>query len=154
MTGQDAGASPRVGYKIVAVMGLALLGACSRTPEPSGTYLAKGPNYAIMLHLEAADGQQLRGSIMSREFKADWTIEAVNRPIAGTIEGKAINLTIVYPPGNNPTSVPLSGLMTKDGMDLTIFANGRATDVTFRRGTAEEYQKVVKTIFNQVAQYD
>jgi hypothetical protein len=45
-------------------------------------------------------------------------------------------------------------MMTAEGMDLTFFAKGRATQMTFRRGTAEEYQMAVNTIFNQMARFD
>ena len=68
-----------------------------------------------------------------------------------TVEGKAIDFAILYPAGNDPSSVPVSGLMTGEGMDLTFFAKGRATRMAFRRGTAEEYQAAVKTIFAQLA---
>jgi hypothetical protein len=139
---------------LAAATGFALLCACSSSPDRSATYLAKGPNYAVMIHLDATDGRQIQGSIMSREVQSDFTVAAVNRPIAGNVEGKAINFAILYPAGNDPSSVPVSGLMTADGMDLTFFAKGRTTQMTFRRGTAEEYQMAVNTMFKRVARYD
>lgn len=139
---------------LAAFTGLALLCACSSSPDRSGTYLAQGPNYAIMIQLDGADGPQVQGSIVLREVQPDFTVAAVNRPIAGSIDGKAVNLAIVYPAGNDPLSVPVSGMMTAEGMDLTFFAKGRATQMTFRRGTAEEYQIAVNTIFNQGSRFD
>lgn len=139
---------------LAAFTGLALLCACSSSSDRSGTYLAEGPNYAIMIQLDSTDGPQVQGSIISREVRPDFTVAAVNWPIAGKVEGKAINFAILYPAGNDPSSVPVSGLMTGEGMDLTFFAKGRATPMKFRRGTAEDYQAAVKTMFDQVARFD
>jgi hypothetical protein len=107
-----------------------------------------------LIQLDGADGPQVQGSIVLREVQRDFTVAAVNRPIAGSIDGKAVNLAILYPAGNDPLSVPVSGMMTADGMNLTFFAKGRATQMTFRRGTAEEYQMAVNTIFNQGSRFD
>lgn len=139
---------------LAAFIGLALLCGCSAAPNASGTYIAQGPNYAVMLQLDDSNGPQVQGSILSREVRPDFTVAAVNRPVAGSIDGKAVNLAILYPAGNDPLSVPVSGLVTAEGMDLTFFAKGRATQMTFRRGTAEEYQRAVTGMFDQVARFD
>lgn len=128
--------------------------SCSGDADVSGTYVAKGPNYASMLQIEAQEGRKISGTLVSTGVNDDWRVVAINKPVEGTVEGNAINLRVVHPAGNAPAVTPLSGLVTGDGLDLTFYEDGLANRLTFQRASAEDYPEVVEAVFRDLEQYD
>lgn len=127
--------------------------ACTNHSGFEKTYLSEGGNYVIMLQLRSDDGRILTGSVISTSVGEDWNVSAANKPISGTIEGGAVNFTINHPPGNSPAVTPVSGIVSGGNLDLTLFANGQATSLKFKEGSAERYQAAVSEMFNAVAEF-
>ena len=139
---------------LIAVCSVSLLSGCNRDSNLDGTYIADGSNYAVMIKIKANDDHAINGTIITAEVNEGMEVKSFNKPIAGIVEGKAVNFNIIHPAGYDPSTTPVSGITTDSGLDLTFFAKGHATSIKFRRGTAEEYHRVVDTVFQSVAEFD
>lgn len=133
---------------------ISLLSACNRHPDLDGTYIAEGQNYALMLQMKSDNDHDITGTIITAEINEGMKVQSVNKPISGTVEGKAVNFNVIHPAGNSPATTPVSSMATETGLELTFFANGNATPIVFRRGSAEEYHHVVEAVFQKVAEFD
>jgi len=125
-----------------------LLG-CSGPTSSAGTYITQAPGFVMMLQIEPGSGDKIDGTISSVQVLSNGEISALRKPISGTIDDKAVNFSIIYPPGNDPTSVPVTGIMTDQGLELTFFVHGHSTSATFRKGKAEEFSAIAQSIQNQ-----
>ncbi|HZV19107.1 MAG TPA: hypothetical protein VFF84_10505 [Sphingobium sp.] len=135
-------------------LNLGFMSACSSPTNFEKTFVTQGPNYVIMLQLHSPDSRSVFGSVISTEVVEGMRVVAGNKPISGTIEGKAINFTINHPPGNDPPNTPVSGIMSGNDLTLTFYAHGNATELTFHRSTAEKYEAAVKETFKNIAEFD
>jgi hypothetical protein len=130
------------------VCSLPMMG-CSGSSSPAGTYIAHGPTFGIMLQIEKGADNRINGTISSAEVNSNGEVSAASKPVNGTVEGKAINFSIINPAGNDPATVPVSGTVTEKGLELTFLAKGRATSLTFDKGKAEDFSSLVQSVQRQ-----
>ena len=79
---------------IAIVAGAGLLAACSAQPRAGGTYIASDADGALMVQFTSVHDGQVNGTISLVGAADDGKNVAGTRPFSGTIEGKALNLSI------------------------------------------------------------
>lgn len=123
----------RMNIANVAVLGL--LAACSSQSDAVGTYVASDADSAMMVQIASAHEGKISGTVALVGAAQDGKSIAGARPFNGTIDGKAINLSI-----ENGTGVSLAtGDLEDDKLRLTWFANGSSTQVTFVKSDAAKF---------------
>jgi len=128
------------------IASLMLLGCSEPSPAArGGTYISE-PGFVVMLQIELGEGGRMEGTISGVELASDGDISAYRRPVKGTIEGKAVNFSIIFPPGNRPSTIPVSGVVTDQGMELTFFTESKVTSLSFRAGKAEDFYALVQAV--------
>lgn len=138
----------RVRYVASIALVISIVG-CSKPNAVPSTYIAKGPTFGIMLQLEPDEGNHLNGTISSAEVLPNGKVTAASKPIRGTLGGDAVNFSIINPEGNDPPSVPVSGVRNGHALQLTFFAHGQAKSMTFLPGNAAEYAAIVQSVQKQ-----
>ncbi len=89
----------------------------------------------MMVQITSADEGKISGTVSIVGAVQDGKNIAGARPFSGTIDGKAINLSI-----ENGTGVSLAtGAIEGDKLRLTWFANGSSTQATFEKSDAARF---------------
>lgn len=120
-----------------------LLASCSGqtgsgSGDSVGSYVTSDNDAAIMVQIASLHDGQVSGTISLVGAQADGKNVAGTRPFTGTIEGKALNLSI-----ENGTGVSLAtGTLEGSTLRLTLFANGNSTQLMLAKSDAEKFDQL------------
>ena len=123
---------------IATVVAVGLLAACSAQSNAVGSYVASDAGGALMVQITSVQDGQVSGTISLVGAADDGSNVAGSRHFSGTIEGKALNLSI-----ENGTGVSLAtGELEGDTLSLTLFANGNSSQFTLAKSDAEKFAEL------------
>ncbi|HEY1604501.1 MAG TPA: hypothetical protein VGF77_02775 [Allosphingosinicella sp.] len=126
--------------KRLIVIAILLSGACTRTPAPAeSSYIASDDTAAMLLEMKPGEGHEVKGTLSVVGTEAGGKLTSGSRTFSGTIDGKAVNLSL-----ENGTGITLAtGVMTGDGLELTFLNNGVSAKMLFKPEPAEQFPKLV-----------
>jgi len=125
--------------QIVTVLAAGLLAGCSNQPDAMGSYVASDADGAMMVQFTSVHDGQVGGTISLVAANDDGKSLAGARPFSGTIEGKALNLSV-----ENGTGVSMAtGTLDGDTLRLTLFGNGNSTQFVLAKSDAEKFNELV-----------
>lgn len=126
----------------------ALLAACSAEPEGVGSYVASEPDAAMMVQITAIDAGRVDGtlSVVGADDRGKTT--AATRPLSGTLEGKALNLSV----DNSDSTSLVTGMLEGDTLRLTFFGREDSRQVTFTKSGAEKFNALVAATRRRAAE--
>ena len=105
---------------------------------PVGSYVSADNDAALMVQITSVHDGQVNGTISLVGAADDGKNVAGTRPFSGTIEGKALNLSI-----ENGTGVSLAtGELEGDKLRLTLFGNGNSSQFTLAKSDAEKFDQL------------
>jgi hypothetical protein len=126
----------------------ATLTACSSESRLTGSYIDTDySDGVLMVQIDSVDHRDVHGTISIASFGENGTVSSRRVPISGTIEGKALNLTVENGTGINM----LNGTVVADGLDLTMMGNGSSARFLFKRKDAAEFNRVIASLRTQSA---
>lgn len=121
-----------------AMAGVVLVAGCNSQPTGVGSYIFSDTDGAVMVQITSTKDGQVSGSWSVVKTFADGKTKAGSRPLSGTIEGNALNLTVENSAG--PSLV--TGTVDGDNLRLTIFVNGKSSKVTLAKSDASKFEKL------------
>lgn len=124
-----------------------LLAACSTDPAGVGSYVASEQNGAMMVQITAIDAGRVTGSLSMVGANSQGKTSAVTRPLSGTLEGEALNLTIDNASG--PSLI--TGTLDGDALRLTFFGRENSSELVFTRSDAAKFNALVADTRQQAA---
>ena len=123
-------------WAVIAVV--AISAGCSSRTDIAGSYINSDDNGAVMVQLTSMTDGKIAGTMSVLSVKPDGKIDAVSRPLNGTIENAAVNLTV-----ENGTGVSLvTGRIAGDRLFLTFFAHGNSEKLMFTKGEASKFDEL------------
>ena len=123
---------------IATAVAAGLLAACSAQSNPIGSYVASDADAALMVQITSIHDGQVNGIISLVGAADDGKNIAGTRHFTGTIEGKALNLSVENGTGVNLATGELDG----DTLTLTLFANGHSSQFSFAKSDAENFARL------------
>lgn len=116
-----------------------LLAACSADPAGVGSYVASEQDGAMMVQITSIDAGRVTGTLSMVSADNHGKTSAVTRPLSGTLEGEALNLTI------DNAAVPslITGTLDGDALRLTFFGRENSSEVVFTRSDAAKFNALV-----------
>lgn len=123
---------------LASLLGLTQAGEAQATI--SGTYVARGANYAEMLQLTETGGQ-VNGILSDVTLRPDGHIDSEQGSVTGTVADNTITLTLhAGPLGLFPSSV--AGTVNTDTIELQqLGSNGNVSEWKFVRGSTSTFQE-------------
>lgn len=134
------------GWLVISVTAV-LLAACSTDPAGVGSYVASEQDGAMMVQITAIDDGRVTGTLSMVSANSQGKTSAVTRPLSGTLEGEALNLTIDNASG--PSLI--TGTLDGDALRLTFFGRENSSEVVFTRSDAEKFNALVADTRQQAA---
>lgn len=122
---------------VVVIAGL--LAACSSQPAGVGSYVMSDTDTAMMVQITSIEDGRVNGTVSAVVSGEDGKTGAVTRTFSGTLEGKALNLSVEN--GNGLSLV--TGMLEGDKLKLTFFGNGSSNQLIFAKSDASEFDKLV-----------
>lgn len=123
-------------WAVIAVVAITV--GCSSQSDIAGSYISSDDNGGVMVQLTSITDGRVAGTMSVLSVKPDGKIDAVSRPLNGTIENAAVNLTV-----ENGTGVSLvTGKVAGDKLSLTFFAHGNSTKLMFTKGEASNFDEL------------
>ena len=132
---------------LVTAITVALLAACSVDPAGVGSYVASGPDGVMMVQITAIDAGRVSGTLSMVSTDDKGKTSAITRPLSGTLEGEALNLTIDQASGASL----VTGTLDADAMRLTFFGTGNSSEVVFAKSDAAKFNALVAKTRQQAA---
>lgn len=125
-----------------------MLVACSSTSGKLGSYIASEDDAAFMVQITSMENGQVKGSMSVVMADESGKTTAATRPMSGTIEGNALNLSV-----ENGTSISLvTGTIEDDGLRLTFFAKGNSSQFKFAKSDASKFDELANATRHRAAQ--
>lgn len=125
-----------------------MLVACSSTSGKLGSYIASDDDAAFMVQITSMENGQIKGSMSVVMADASGKTTAATRPISGTIEGNALNLSV-----ENGTGLSLvTGTIEDDGLKLTFFAKGNSSQLKFTKSEASKFDELANATRHRAAE--
>lgn len=132
----------------VALAVATLMSGCSNNAQLTGSYIDTDySDGALMVQIDSVDHRDVHGTITIASFDQNGAVHPRRVPISGTIEGKALNLTVENGTGMNM----LNGTVVSDGLDLTMMGDGSSARFLFKRKDAADFNKVLANLRTQSA---
>ena len=122
---------------VVVIAGL--LAACSSQPAGVGSYVMSDTDTAMMVQITSIEDGRVNGTVSAVVSGEDGKTGAVTRTFSGTLEGKALNLSVEN--GNGLSLI--TGMLEGDNLKLTFFGNGSSNQLIFAKSDASEFDKLV-----------
>lgn len=127
--------------RIVTVVFAGLLAGCSSQPDAMGSYVTSDGESVMMVRLTSVSDGQVSGTISVVATDEEGKNQAGTRPLYGTIEGNALNLSIE---GGNGVAMA-TGTIEDENLHLTMFGNGGSTRLTLAKSDTEEFNELANT---------
>lgn len=124
---------------MIIVLAAGLLAGCSTKPEGIGSYVASDADTAMMVQITSIDEGRVNGTMSVVVADENGKTSAVTRPLSGTLEDNALNLSV-----ENGTGLSLvTGMMEGEKLRLTFFGKGDSSQIVFAKSNAAEFDKLV-----------
>lgn len=121
------------------IVSAALLAGCSSQPTGVGSYITSDSDTAMMVQIASIEDGRVTGTVSMVKSDKDGTTDAVARPFTGTLENKALNLSL-----ENGRGLSLvTGILDGENLKLTFFGNGNSSQIAFIKKDAGEFDKLV-----------
>lgn len=126
-----------------------LLTGCSGQSSLIGSYISSGQDdSAAMVQIDSVADKAVRGVVAFVTVDEKGAVDAVRRPLVGTIEDKLLNLTV-----ENGTGVSLiTGMVVDDGLEITFFGNGESQKLVFEKRKAGDFDAILADIRRKSAE--
>lgn len=127
-------------YKNLAIsfLSVAALAACSSGSDKVGSYVASSDEAVLMVQISSVDKGQVKGAFSVVMVDENGKTTAATRPMSGTIEGNALNLSV-----ENGTGLSIvTGSVEDDGLRLTFFGKGNSSQMMFAKSDASQFDKL------------
>ncbi len=122
----------------ISVLSVAALAACSSGSDKVGSYVASSDEAALMVQISSVDKGQVKGAFSVVMVDENGKTTAATRPMSGTIEGNALNLSV-----ENGTGLSIvTGSVEDDGLRLTFFGKGNSSQMMFAKSDASQFDKL------------
>lgn len=79
---------------VISLVAIAMLAGCSRGSAKLGSYIASDDDTAFMVQIASIEDGRVSGSVSVVTSDDNGKTTAVTRPMSGTIEGDALNLSV------------------------------------------------------------
>ncbi len=123
----------------IIVLAAGLLAGCSNQPDGAGSYVASDADSAMMVQITSIEDGRVSGTMSVVIADENGKTSAVTRPLSGTLEGNALNLSV-----ENGTGLSLvTGMMEGEKLRLTFFGSGDSSQIIFAKSNAAEFDKLV-----------
>ena len=123
-------------WAVIAAVAMSV--GCSAQSDIAGSYINSDDNGAAMVQLTSMTDGKVAGTLSVLSVKPDGKIDAVSRPLNGTIENGAVNLTV-----ENGTGISLvTGKVAGDKLFLTFFFHGNSERRMFTKGEASKFDEL------------
>lgn len=125
-------------WTTIAVI-IGLLAGCASQPAGVGSYVTAEDGAAMMVQITSIDEGRVTGTVSVVTSEENGKTSAMTRSFSGTLEGKALNLSI-----ENGYGVSLAtGMLEGDRLRLTFFGNGNSQQILFAKSDATEFDRRV-----------
>jgi hypothetical protein len=122
---------------------LAFLAGCSGESSIRGSYINHDDsNGGFLVQIDDVQDHTVHGTLSIVATDAKGEVIARRTPISGTVDGKALNLTIE----NGNGSGMATGSVVPAGLQLTLLGNGQSMRLLFKRANAAEFDKIVSDV--------
>ena len=136
-------------FGIVLIVTAATLSSCSKTSGLIGSYIdADYGDGVMMVQIDSVDHRDVHGTVSLATFDNSGVVHSSRVPISGTVEGKALNLSVE----NGAGTTVLNGTIVPVGLDLTGMGNGHSIRFLFKRKDASEFNLALEKLRTQSAQ--
>jgi hypothetical protein len=139
-----------VSYKklLISLATVTMLVACSSTSGKLGSYIASDDDAAFMVQITSMENGQVKGSMSVVMADESGKTTAATRPMSGTIEGNALNLSV-----ENGTGLSLAtGTIEDDSLRLTFFAKGNSSQLKFAKSDASKFDELANATRHRAAE--
>lgn len=127
----------------------AMLAGCSGQSGIRGSYINHDDsNGALLVQIDDVHDRNVNGTISIVDTDSKGQIFSRRTPLSGTIDGKALNLSIE----NGMDSGMATGTVVPAGLQLTLLGNGQSMRLLFKRGDPAEFDNIVAEVRTQAAQ--
>ncbi len=125
-----------------------LLAGCAIGSHAEGSYIASDADTAFMVQIASVADGKVTGTASVVASDKDGKTTAGTRPMSGTIEGNALNLSV-----ENGTGLSLvTGTIDGDTLHLTFFGNGGSTRLDFAKADASKFPELVEATRRHAAE--
>jgi len=127
----------------ILIVTAATVAGCSNNSGLTGSYIDSDYGDGVMMvQIDSVDNRNVRGTVSLATFGSNGVVQSTRLPISGTIDDKAVNLSIE----NGTANSMFNGTTTADGLDLTLLSNGGAVRYRFKRADPAEFNKTVESL--------
>lgn len=137
-------------YRKLIVVGTVagFLISCAGESASVGSYIASDDDTAFMVQITSIEEGRVYGTMSYISAEDDGKTEAIRRPMSGTIEGRALNLSV-----ENGSGVSLvTGIVDGDKLQITFFADGSSNQLTFTRSEASKFPELANAMRRRTAE--
>ncbi len=132
----------------ISWVAIAMLAACSSESAKLGSYIATDDDTAFMVQIASIEDGRVNGSVSMVTADENGKTTAVTRPMSGTIEGKALNLSV-----ENGTGLSLvTGTVQGENLRLTFFADGHSSQLILAKSDAEKFEQLANAKRHRAAE--
>lgn len=132
----------------VSWIAMAMLAGCSAGSGRLGSYIASDDDAALMVQITSNEDGRVSGSVSVVMADANGKTTAATRPMSGTIEGDAVNLSV-----ENGTGLSLvTGAFDGENMRLTFFGNGNSSQLNFTKSDAGKFEELANARRHRAAE--
>lgn len=132
----------------ISWVAIAMLAACSGESAKLGSYITSDDDTAFMVQIASIEDGRVNGSVSMVTADENGKTTAVTRPLTGTIEGKALNLSV-----ENGTGLSLvTGMVQGDNLRLTFFADGNSTQMNLAKSDAGKFEQLANAKRHRAAE--
>jgi hypothetical protein len=143
----DASKSCAVRLSVLAVA--ASLAGCSGESGIRGSYLNHDDSSgALLVQIDDVHDHNVNGTISIVGTDAKGQIISRRTPLSGTIDGKALNLSME----NGTGSGMVTGTVVPTGLQLTLLGNGQSMRLLFKRADPAEFDRIVSDVRTKATQ--
>jgi hypothetical protein len=122
---------------VTVILAAGLMAGCSSQPDTMDSYVTSDADGAMMVQFTSVRDGHVSGIVSLVAANKDGKNLAGTRSFSGTIEGKALNLSI-----ENGTGVTMAtGTLEGDTLRLTLFGNGNSTRFVLAKSEAEKFNE-------------
>lgn len=125
-----------------------IVAGCGRYEGIAGSYIGGDASARMMLQITSVNDHDVRGKLIAVTTDAAGTVTAVNRSLEGTIDNGAVNLNLETGAGLSL----LSGKVTADGLELTMFAGDKSQKLAFIRSDPTQFAVLADGVRKSAAQ--
>lgn len=121
---------------------------CSQQDGAVGSYIGGDASARMMLQIALVKDHQVRGKLIAVTTDRAGKVTAVDKALEGTIDAGAVNLNLETGAGLSL----LTGKMTDDGLDLTVFIDDKSQKLAFVRSDPNQFAGLVDGVRKNAAQ--